>query len=49
MKKEKSCGAVVYKYQNNQLLFLLIKSKKGHHFSFPKGHVENDETEVETA
>ncbi len=49
MKKEKSCGAVVYKYQNNQLLFLLIKSKKGHHFSFPKGHVESDETEVETA
>lgn len=49
MKKEKSCGAVVYKYQNNQLLFLLIKSKQGHHFSFPKGHVENDETEVETA
>ncbi len=49
MKKEKSCGAVVYKYQNNQLLFLLIKSKQGHHFSFPKGHVENNETEVETA
>ena len=21
----------------------------GHHFTFPKGHVENDETEVETA
>ena len=49
MKKEKSCGAVVYKFQNNQLLFLLIKSKKGHHYSFPKGHVENNETEIETA
>lgn len=44
MKYEKSCGAVIFK--NNQVL--LIKSVKGH-WSFPKGHVEGDETELETA
>ena len=44
MKLEKSCGAVIFK--DNQVL--LIKSVKGH-WSFPKGHVENDETELETA
>ena len=50
MKMEKSCGAVVYKIvEEKHLLYLVIKSKMGHHFSFPKGHVENDETEVETA
>ena len=50
MKMEKSCGAVVYKIVDNKhLLYLVIKSKMGHHFTFPKGHVENDETEVETA
>ncbi len=49
MKKEKSCGAVIYKVdENERISFLLIKQKTGH-FGFPKGHVENDETEVETA
>ncbi len=47
MKKEKSCGAVVYKYENNQLYILILKMKLGH-FSIPKGHVENNETELET-
>ena len=46
--KEKSCGAVIYKKENNQLLFLLELQSNGH-YSFPKGHVENNETEVETA
>lgn len=44
MKYEKSCGAVIFK--DNQVL--LIKSVKGH-WSFPKGHIEGDETELETA
>lgn len=44
MRYEKSCGAVIFK--DNQIL--LIKSVKGH-WSFPKGHMEKDETEVETA
>lgn len=48
MKKEKSCGAIIYKKENNSLLFLLIQQKAGH-FGFPKGHVEKNETEEETA
>lgn len=48
MKKEKSCGAVVYKYENNKLYILLLKHNKGH-WSHPKGHIEMDESEEETA
>lgn len=48
MIKEKSCGAVVYKIINNQIFFLIEKMQRGH-FSIPKGHVENNETEIETA
>ena len=46
--KEKSCGAVVYKKENNELKFLLAYQSNGHH-SFPKGHMEENETEIETA
>lgn len=45
--KEKSCGAVVYRKESD-VEFLILQHKKGH-YSFPKGHVEDDETEVETA
>lgn len=48
MKKEKSCGAVVYKKEENEILFLLLKHNAGH-WSFPKGHVEDNETEEQTA
>ena len=48
MAKEKSCGAVVYKIENGIIYFLIEKMKKGH-FSMPKGHVENGETEIQTA
>ena len=48
MKKEKSCGAIIYKYINNEIYILLVKHNKGH-WSFPKGHVEHNETELETA
>ena len=48
MIKEKSCGAVVYKKINNDIYVLLIKHNVGH-WSFPKGHVEENETEEETA
>lgn len=45
---EKSCGAVVYRERNGIREYLLIRHNGGH-WSFPKGHVENDETEVQTA
>lgn len=49
---EKSCGAVIYKKDNGKTEFLLIHNKKGNaegHWGFPKGHVEGEETETETA
>ena len=45
--KEKSCGAIVYKEENNKLKFLLVYQSNGH-YSFPKGHMESGETEIET-
>ncbi len=48
MKKEKSCGAVVYRKEGDHLLFLAEHMVQGH-TSIPKGHVEGNETEVETA
>ena len=44
MKYEKSCGAVIF----NGNKVLVIQQVKGH-WGFPKGHVEEGETEVETA
>lgn len=48
MIKEKSCGAVSYIIKDGIYYFLIEKMKQGH-FSLPKGHVENNEKEVETA
>ena len=45
MKKEKSCGCLVFDDENK---ILLVKMKQGH-WSFPKGHVEDDESEYQTA
>ncbi len=44
MKYEKSCGAVIF--DNDKVL--VLKQVQGH-WGFPKGHVENNETEIETA
>lgn len=44
MKKEKACGTIII--DNGKVL--LIQQKQGF-YGFPKGHVEGNETEVETA
>lgn len=44
---EKSCGAVVFT-RGNGIKYVIIQSKEGF-FGFPKGHVEGDETEQDTA
>lgn len=49
MKREKSCGAVVYRLHDGSLELLLIRHRFGGHWSFPKGHVEAGENEFETA
>lgn len=46
---EKSCGAVVFRKYHGNTELLLIKHANGGHWSFPKGHVEQGETEIETA
>ena len=48
MKKEKSCGAVIYKVEKKEIFYLLSLMTSGH-ISLTKGHVEGDETEEETA
>lgn len=50
MLKETSCGAVVYKMtQDGVPIFLLVNSKRSGRWGFPKGHIENGESETETA
>lgn len=44
MKQEKSCGCIVF--DGNKIL--LVKQTQGH-WGIPKGHVEENETEHETA
>ena len=44
-KYEKACGIVVF---NDEDKMLMVKSTKGH-WGIPKGHVEDNETEEETA
>lgn len=49
IKKEKSCGAVVYKIINDQRYYLVEKMNLGH-ASIPKGHVEpTDKNDEDTA
>ena len=49
MNYEKSCGAVVYRKFHGNTEILLIRHIKSGYWSFPKGHVEKGETEIETA
>jgi 8-oxo-dGTP pyrophosphatase MutT (NUDIX family) len=49
MQYEKSCGAIVYRKFHGNTEILLIKHVNSGHWSFPKGHVEEGETEEETA
>lgn len=45
MLKEKSCGAIIY---NEDKKVLVVKHNAGH-WDFPKGHIEENETEIQTA
>lgn len=48
MKREKSCGAVIFREENTQRDYLILTSTLGH-TTLCKGHVEGGETEHETA
>ena len=45
LKKEKSCGCVIV--ENDKVLLILQQNDA--YWGFPKGHVENGETETQTA
>lgn len=48
---EKSVGAVIFRREKGKIKYLLLhygtKDKPGH-WDFPKGHIEKNETEIET-
>lgn len=48
MKYVKVCGAIVFKKKNNEILYVIVKSKEGV-YGFPKGHAESNESEEQTA
>ncbi len=48
MKYEKSCGAIVFTKIEGEIKYAIIQQIEGFH-SFPKGHMEEGETEEETA
>lgn len=45
---EKSCGAVVYRLEEGNRLYLVLHYEEGH-WDLPKGHVEEGENEEQTA
>lgn len=48
MKIEKSCGAIVFTREYGEIRYVIIRGIEGF-YGFPKGHMENGETERETA
>lgn len=47
MKKEVSCGAIIFRREKDQIYFLLLKYPN--YWGFPKGIKEEKEEEIETA
>lgn len=42
---EKSIGGVVFRRENGEIKYFVIQhSRESHHWSFPKGHIEENET-----
>ncbi|HOI25051.1 MAG TPA: NUDIX domain-containing protein [Caldisericia bacterium] len=49
MRKEKSCGAVIFRRTSQALFYLLLKYKnEKEYWGLPKGHIEKNETELQT-
>ncbi len=48
MKKEYSAGAVLYQRTKDGIKYILVVERSGH-CGFPKGHIEQNETEEQTA
>lgn len=48
MKKDFAYGVIVFYEENETVYYLILKQVQGH-WSFPKGHAEKGETEMQTA
>jgi 8-oxo-dGTP pyrophosphatase MutT (NUDIX family) len=52
MPREKSAGAIIYKKENNKIYYLLLHypgiNRKGGHWEFAKGHIEEGENYEQT-
>lgn len=48
MQYERSCGAVVFTRESGTIQYLIVQSPDGY-YGFPKGHMEGNETEEQTA
>jgi len=46
--KEKSCGVILVLRNDNEDKFLILQQTQGN-WSFPKGHIDGDETPIECA
>ena len=46
---ERSCGAIVFRKVDGVVRYLLIKNRRSTHWSFPKGHIEENETPEQAA
>lgn len=44
---ERTAGAVLFRRRGNEILYLLLQYPQGH-WSFPRGHIEEGETPLET-
>ena len=49
MRREKSCGGLVFRADGDKIQILLIRHRLGGQWSFPKGHMEEGESERQTA
>lgn len=46
---ERSAGSVIYRIENGERFYLLIKNKCSENWGFPKGHLEKGEDDVDAA
>ena len=47
--REKSCGTIPYTVRDGVIYYMLVMTKSRDFYGFPKGHVEEGESEEETA
>lgn len=48
MPREKSAGAIIFRKENGQNHYLLLRYRSGH-WEFPRGHIEKGESEEQAA